>query len=48
MKKINPEMVIPVHFSPEKRRNAEGLKEKLNREGIACRILEVGEELQID
>lgn len=48
MKKISPEMVIPVHFSPEKRRNAEGLKEKLNREGIACRILEVGEELQID
>ncbi len=50
MKKIKPEIVIPIHYNPEKpekRKNAEGLKERLEKEGINCRILEIGEVLEI-
>lgn len=50
MKRLKPELVIPIHYNPEKpekRKNAEGLKERLEREGINCRIVEVGELIEI-
>jgi L-ascorbate metabolism protein UlaG (beta-lactamase superfamily) len=46
-KRLKPELVVPFHYSEKKRSNAEGLKEKLDREGIECRIVEVGEVLEI-
>nr|MDO8077082.1 MBL fold metallo-hydrolase [Candidatus Freyarchaeota archaeon] len=46
-KRMKPEMVVPFHFSEQKRFTAEGLKEKLNREGINCRILRVGESIEL-
>lgn len=47
MKRLNPEIVIPIHFSPEKKVNAEGLKDRLDDVGISCRILEIGESIEI-
>ncbi|MET1125227.1 MAG: MBL fold metallo-hydrolase [Archaeoglobaceae archaeon] len=47
MKRLKPELVIPVHFKPEKRKNAEGLCERLAGEGINCRILEIGEFIEL-
>ncbi len=47
MLKLKPDLVIPIHYKPEKRKNAEGLKERLERAGLQCRILEVGEEIEI-
>ncbi len=47
MKRLKPELVVPIHFSPEKRKNAEGLKAKLEEAGIDCRILEIGESFEI-
>ncbi|MFB0563853.1 MAG: MBL fold metallo-hydrolase [Candidatus Lokiarchaeia archaeon] len=46
-KKMKPEMVIPLHFSEQKRYTAEGLKERLDKERIDCRILRVGESIEI-
>jgi L-ascorbate metabolism protein UlaG (beta-lactamase superfamily) len=48
MKRLKPELVIPIHYNPEKKRkNAEGLKERLEKEGIKCKILEIGEIIEI-
>ena len=50
MKRLKPELVIPIHYNPEKpekRKNAEGLKERLEKEGINCRIVEIGEIIEI-
>lgn len=47
LKRLKPKLVIPFHYSPKKRSNAEGLKEMLEREKIACRIIEIGEEIEI-
>jgi len=48
MKRLKPKLVIPFHYSPEKKRkDAEGLKELLDKEGINCKIVEVGEEIVI-
>ena len=48
MKRIKPELVIPIHYDPEKKKkNAEGLKERLEIEGINCKIIEIGEWLEI-
>ncbi|AEA47166.1 MBL fold metallo-hydrolase [Archaeoglobus veneficus] len=47
MKRLKPGLVVPFHYSPEKKANAEGLAERLKEEGIPCRILEVGEVLEI-
>lgn len=47
MKKIRPDMAIPIHYDPEKKiENAGGLKEKLQEEGINCKILKVEEVLR--
>ncbi|MHA1605887.1 MAG: MBL fold metallo-hydrolase, partial [Candidatus Freyarchaeota archaeon] len=46
-KRMKPEMVVPFHFSEQKRFTAEGLKEKLDRERINCRILRVGESIEL-
>jgi len=44
MKRLKPELVVPIHYDPErKKKNAEGLKELLEKEGIVCKILNVGE-----
>ncbi len=50
MKRLKPELVIPIHYNPEKpekKKNAEGLKERLDKEGINCRIVEIGEVIEI-
>jgi L-ascorbate metabolism protein UlaG (beta-lactamase superfamily) len=46
-KRLKPELVIPFHYSEKKKSNAEGLKKRLDEEGIKCRILGVGEEIEI-
>ncbi len=46
MKRLNPELVIPIHYKPEKRANAEGLRDLLEKEGISCKILEIGESIE--
>jgi len=43
-------LVIPIHYKPEKpekKKNAEGLKERLEKEGINCRIVEIGEVIEV-
>jgi L-ascorbate metabolism protein UlaG (beta-lactamase superfamily) len=46
-KRMKPEIVVPFHFSEQRRYIAEDLKEKLLRERIDCRILRVGESIEI-
>lgn len=46
-KKMKPELVIPFHFSEQKKYTAEGLKDRLDKERIDCRILSVGESVDI-
>ncbi len=45
--RLKPELVVPFHYSEKKRSNAEGLKDRLDKEGINCRIVEVGEEIEV-
>ena len=47
MMRLKPELVIPIHYKEEKVKNAEGLKERLEEVGIKCRILRVGETIEI-
>ena len=50
MLRLKPELVIPIHYNPEKPeklKNAEGLKERLEKEGISCRIVKIGEVIEI-
>jgi len=50
MKRLKPKLVIPIHYNPEKpekRKNAKGLKEKLEKEGINCKIVEIGEVIEV-
>jgi L-ascorbate metabolism protein UlaG (beta-lactamase superfamily) len=46
-KRINPKIVIPIHFSREKKQNAIGLGEECKKAGIQFKILEVGETLEV-
>ncbi len=46
-RRLKPKLIIPIHYSMEKIRNAEGLKEILDKEGFNCRILSVGEEIEV-
>lgn len=45
--KMKPQMVVPFHFSEQKRYIAEEFKERLDKKGINCRILRVGETVDI-
>nr|MDO8082933.1 MBL fold metallo-hydrolase [Candidatus Freyarchaeota archaeon] len=45
--RMKPEIVVPFHFSEQKRYIAEGLKKRLDRKRIYCRILGVGESIDI-
>ncbi len=47
MLRLRPELVIPFHYSPDKKANAEGLKTKLEEAGISCRLLEIGESVEL-
>jgi len=46
-KRIEPELVVPFHYSEKKLENARGLKKRLDEEGINSKILEVGEIIEI-
>jgi len=46
-KRMKPELVIPFHFSEQKRYIAEDLRERLEKIRINCRILRVGESIEI-
>lgn len=46
-KRIKPELVIPFHYSEKKIKNAKGLKERLDEEGIDSKIVETGEIIEI-
>jgi L-ascorbate metabolism protein UlaG (beta-lactamase superfamily) len=45
--RMKPEIVVPLHFSEQKRYIAEGLKKRLDRKRTDCRILSVGESIEI-
>ncbi len=45
--KMRPQMVVPFHFSEQKRYVAEEFKKQLDKKGISCRILKVGESLEL-
>ncbi|ADB57445.1 MBL fold metallo-hydrolase [Archaeoglobus profundus] len=48
MKRLKPELVIPIHYDPERKlKNAEGLVERLRNEGINARIVKIGEVVEI-
>ncbi|RLI82717.1 MAG: MBL fold metallo-hydrolase [Archaeoglobales archaeon] len=48
MKRLNPDLVIPIHYDPERKiKNAEGLKERLDKEGINCKIVKIGEVIEV-
>ncbi len=47
MLKLKPNLVIPIHYSNEKRNYAEGLVEKLRENKIPSRILNIGEFIKI-
>ena len=47
IKRLSPELVIPIHFRPEKKEDAIGLGVKVKEIGIDFRILKAGEELEI-
>ncbi|MBO8181923.1 MAG: MBL fold metallo-hydrolase [Archaeoglobus sp.] len=46
-KRMKPELIIPFHYSEEKIENAKGLKEILDKNGLNCKILEVGGEIEV-
>lgn len=46
-KRIKPELVVPIHFSEQKRYSAEDLKKRLEKKRIYCKILRVGEHIEI-
>ena len=47
-KKLRPNLVIPFHYDIEKDLDkAKGLKKRLNREGVRCRLLELGESFEV-
>ncbi|WXG39540.1 MAG: MBL fold metallo-hydrolase [Candidatus Freyarchaeum deiterrae] len=46
-KRMKPGIVIPFHFSEQKRYIAEDLRKRLEKERIDCRILRVGEPIEI-
>jgi len=45
--RMKPELIIPFHYSEEKIENAKGLKELLNKNGLNCKILDVGGEIEV-
>lgn len=46
-KRLKPDMVIPFHYDAKKGMDkAKGLKERLNREGIDCKLIQVGESVE--
>lgn len=48
MKRLKPDLVVPIHYDPERKlKNAEGLKDRLEKEGINCRIVDVGEVIEV-
>ncbi len=46
-KRMKPELIVPFHYSEEKVDNAKGLKKLLDENGLNCKILEVGGEIEI-
>lgn len=49
--KLDPEMAVPYHYNPEERQEllqAKGLSSKYNQIGCESKVLELGEELEID
>ena len=46
-KRLKPELIIPIHYSLEKIENARGLKMLLEKEGFNCKILDIGEEIEV-
>ena len=46
-KRLKPEIVIPIHFSKEKKDDAIGLGKKVKEAGMDFKLLEVGETLNI-
>jgi L-ascorbate metabolism protein UlaG (beta-lactamase superfamily) len=48
MKRIEPELVIPIHYDPERKlKNAEGLVERLKEEGINAKVVKIGEVIEL-
>jgi L-ascorbate metabolism protein UlaG (beta-lactamase superfamily) len=45
--RMKPRLIIPFHYSEEKVEDAEGLKRLLEKNGLNCKILEVGGEIEI-
>ncbi len=45
--RMKPGLIIPFHYSEEKIENAKGLKKLLDENGLNCKILEVGGEIEI-
>lgn len=47
-KRLKPDMVIPFHYDVDKDMDkANGLKERLNWEGIDCKLMQIGESIEI-
>jgi L-ascorbate metabolism protein UlaG (beta-lactamase superfamily) len=46
-KRIKPELVIPIHFSEDKKGDAIGLGERVKEAGMNFRLLEIGETVDI-
>jgi|Deesub1362A_J573_1020465.scaffolds.fasta_scaffold00287_28 L-ascorbate metabolism protein UlaG (beta-lactamase superfamily) len=46
-KRIEPELVVPFHYSEKKIENARGLKKRLDEEGINCKIVDIGETIEV-
>ncbi|KXB08331.1 Zn-dependent hydrolase [candidate division MSBL1 archaeon SCGC-AAA385D11] len=47
-KRLGPDLVVPFHYDPiENLKDAEGLMERLSGEGIACELLDPGEDIEI-
>lgn len=47
MRRLSPKLVIPIHYSDEKRKHAEGLKRRMDEANIGCKLLKVGEEIKV-
>jgi len=45
--RMKPEIVIPFHYPEEKIENAKGLKKLLDVNGLNCRILKIGESVEV-
>lgn len=47
-KRLKPDLVIPFHYDVEEDLDeAKGLKERLEKEGINCKLIEIGDHVQI-